>query len=199
MGNRVIVAGAGSSLGPMPTGAQLSLFVGGTAVFALLPGPGMRHVLARGLRHGWADGVWAAAGVALGTVMYAAVASLGLAAVSAASPRAFTVVRIVGVAALVLLGSHALFGRSQGGARAGRSLTQGIRTVRTPLFLVAFLSQFGQQGDGALVFVLLGLTVVLVTLVVDVTVACCAGALGVRLAAHACQAVSGPVAVAARY
>jgi threonine/homoserine/homoserine lactone efflux protein len=174
----------------MPTGTEWLFFLGGTAVFALLPGPGMLHVLARGLRGGRTEGLRSVVGTALGSVVQVAAVSLLLSAVLVASAEAVTAVRIVGVAYLVLLGLHALFGRSRGVVPASRRgvLTQGVVSEvvrpRTALFLLAFLPYFVPEGAGGgpLVFVLPGLLVVAVVLAVHVTVACCAAGLGAALA-----------------
>lgn len=176
----------------MPTGAEWLVFLGSTAVFAMLPGPGILYVLARSLRGGRAEGFRCAVGTALGAMVHVTAASFGLSAVLAASAEAFTVIKVVGAAYLVLLGLQTLFGRSHGAAgvpaRTRRGpITQGVLTEvfnpKTAVFFLAFLPHFVHSG-GPLVFLLLGMIVVAMALVADLVVATSAGALSVRLAAR---------------
>ena len=178
----------------MPTGAEWLVFLGSTAVFALLPGPGILYVLARGLRGGRSEGFRSAIGTAMGAMVHVTAASFGLSAVLSASAQAFTVIKIIGAGYLVLLGLHTLFGRSKGetpaGSRARRGpIVQGVLTEvfnpKTALFFLAFLPHFVHAGPGGpLVFILLGLIVVAMALVVDLVVAASAGTLGAKLAAR---------------
>src|SRR6266567_267915 len=179
----------------MPTGAEWLVFLGSTAVFAMLPGPGILYVLARGLRGGRSEGFRSAVGTAMGAMVHVTAASFGLSAVLATSAQAFTVVKIIGGGYLVLLGLHSLFGRTKGetpvSSRSRRGpIVQGVLTEafnpKTALFFLAFLPHFvnAGKGGGPLVFILLGLIVVAIALVVDLAVAASAGALGTKLAAR---------------
>jgi threonine/homoserine/homoserine lactone efflux protein len=179
----------------MPDGAEWLVFLGSTAVFAMLPGPGVLYVLARSLRGGRSEGFRSATGTALGAMVHVMAASFGLSAVLAASAQAFTVIKFIGGGYLVLLGLHTLFGRTRGetpvrpGVRRG-AIVAGVLTEvfnpKTALFFLAFLPHFvhPERGGGPLVFILLGLVVVAMALVVDLAVAAGAGTLGAKLAAR---------------
>jgi threonine/homoserine/homoserine lactone efflux protein len=82
---------------------------------AMSPGPDfvivLRSVLTAGRRAGMACG----AGIAAGVLVWAAVTSLGVASLLAASAVAFTVVKLVGAAYLVFLGVQALLAARRGG------------------------------------------------------------------------------------
>lgn len=82
---------------------------------AMSPGPDfviiLRSVLAGGRRAGMA----CAAGIASGVLAWAVVTSAGIAGLLAASAVAFTVVKLVGAAYLVLLGVQALLAARRGG------------------------------------------------------------------------------------
>ena len=87
---------------------RLLPFLGVVAVITLIPGPDMALVLRNGVRGGtaaaWATGLGCCTGIAL----WGITSVLGLAALLAASGRAFDVLRIAGAAYLAVLGLGAL-------------------------------------------------------------------------------------------
>jgi hypothetical protein len=91
-----------------------SAFVLASLVLAATPGPGVIYIVARTLAQGRRAGLVSLAGVALGNLANAVGASIGLAALFAASALAFTVVKYAGAAYLVYLGVKAL---GEGAAR----------------------------------------------------------------------------------
>lgn len=177
----------------MPTSAEWLVFLSASALFAILPGPGVLYVLARSLRGGRADGVRSVVGNGIGASVHVLAAAFGLSAVLATSATAFTVVKLAGAAYLVYLGVRALLDRepatvelTPGGPRRG-ALRQGILVEalnpKTALFFLAFLPHFvhPESAPAPLVFVVLGLIAVAMTVVVDLVVALFAGALSSRL------------------
>src|SRR5215217_3116809 len=68
----------------------------------------MLYVAARSASEGRAAGVASAFGIAAGTLMHIALVAAGLAALLAAVPVAYTIVRLAGAAYLVWLGTRAL-------------------------------------------------------------------------------------------
>lgn len=70
---------------------------------ALTPGPNMVHLAARSVSQGTRAGFIALSGTAVGFVVYLVAASLGLAALFAAVPAAFLVVKFAGVIYLAYL------------------------------------------------------------------------------------------------
>jgi threonine/homoserine/homoserine lactone efflux protein len=126
---------------------------------AMSPGPDfvivLRNVMTAGRRAGMACG----AGIASGVLAWAVVTSVGIAGLLAASAVAFTVVKLVGAAYLVLLGVQALLAARRGGyeqakepvgAQAGHgavaAFRQGLLTnlfnPKVAVFFVALWPQF---------------------------------------------------------
>src|SRR5882724_3619776 len=93
---------------------MLVLFAVTTTVAMVTPGPDMLFILGCGMRGGPRAGLLATAGVATSEVVHVTVAAAGLAALLAAVPVAFAVVRIVGAAYLIYLGVQMIRQRSSG-------------------------------------------------------------------------------------
>jgi threonine/homoserine/homoserine lactone efflux protein len=130
-------------------------FTGASLVLALIPGPAVVYLLTQTLSHGRRAGLASVGGVALGNLVNAAAALLGLAAILKASETAFTVVKLLGALYLVFLGLRALQARSTSPAlvAAGKSAARHQSVFRdgvlvaafnpkTTLFFAAFLPQF---------------------------------------------------------
>jgi threonine/homoserine/homoserine lactone efflux protein len=180
----------------VPTSTDWLIFLGASALFALIPGPGMLYVLARSLRGGRADGVRSTLGNALGALGHVLAAAIGLSALLAASATAFTVVKLLGAAYLCYLGVRALLERDhtrlEPARRGHRSavlsgVLSELLNPKTALFFVAFLPHFvhPDRAPAPLVFALLGLIAVAMAVTVDLLVALGAGTLGARLMADA--------------
>jgi threonine/homoserine/homoserine lactone efflux protein len=145
----------------LPPWPLLLAFLGAALVLALTPGPAVLYIVARTLSQGRRAGLASVAGVALGNLMNAAVASLGLAVVLLASELAFAAIRYAGAAYLVWLGVQALRGPRNGNAAmpspatvpAWRVFRQGavvaLLNPKTTLFFAAFLPQFIDPARGA--------------------------------------------------
>lgn len=164
---------------------QLLPFLATAMLITLAPGPDNLMVLSLGIANGRKPGMLFGLGCALGCIHHTVLAALGVSALLAASPTAFTLLRLAGGAYLIYLGQQAL---RSGGTRfaAGsatasqpyrRYLIRGILASainpKVVLFFLAFLPQFvvparGQPGlqiallgglftlQGALLFSLLG-------------------------------------------
>lgn len=154
----------------MPDLHSLLLFATAGLALNLTPGPDMLYVAARSASEGRAAGVASAFGIAAGTLVHIALVAGGLAAILAAVPVAYTVVRLAGAAYLVWLGTRALV-RPRGVASEG-ALTpasrwevfrQGVVTnvlnPKVALFFLAFMPQFvdPSRGSAALQVLALGL------------------------------------------
>lgn len=141
----------------LPHGTALYAFLVATLVLALTPGPGVVFIVARTLAQGRTAGLASVAGVALGNLSNAVGASIGLAALFAASSLAFTVVRWAGAAYLIWLGIQALRQPSTASnaapprAVAPRRLFRdgffvALLNPKTTLFFAAFIPQFLHPG-----------------------------------------------------
>jgi len=180
----------------MPDAAHLIAFAVAATTIALIPGPGMLYVLARSLGGGRDEGLRSTAGTGIGGLVHVAAAAAGLSAIIATSATAFTVVKYLGAAYLIWLGSKALFSRNHeappGSARGtapatSNALRQGVLTEvlnpKTALFFLTFLPQFCQPENGlvAVQVLVLGAVSVGLNTLVDVAVAFAAGGISRRL------------------
>ena len=135
-----------------PSLPLLTAFLAAALALAVTPGPGVVYIVTRTLAQGRASGLASVAGVALGNFCNAAAASLGLAALLAASATAFDVLRYAGAAYLCFLGIQVLRRNAasapEPASLAGhwRVLGQGFAVAllnpKTTLFFAAFLPQF---------------------------------------------------------
>jgi threonine/homoserine/homoserine lactone efflux protein len=160
--------------------------LGGVVLLAAMsPGPDFaivtRNAMISGRRAGMACGV----GIAVGVFAWAVVTALGIAGLLAASAVAFTAVKLVGAAYLVLLGIRALLAARRGdydsnddgvphipGARTTGTLAafrQGLVTnllnPKVAVFFVALLPQFLPTSATAVDHLWLGVVAAGVTLI----------------------------------
>jgi threonine/homoserine/homoserine lactone efflux protein len=145
----------------MLTPEQLLAFLLAAIAVTASPGPDNLMVLGVGMSKGRRYGVAFGLGCALGCLSHTLLAVLGVSALIAASPLAFTVLKVGGGLYLVWLGVQAL--RSRGGARAadagaGHVTVQGLflRGVfanainpKVVLFFLSFLPQFVVPAQGS--------------------------------------------------
>ncbi|MFC6885810.1 MULTISPECIES: LysE family translocator [Actinomadura] len=164
-----------------------------TIVAMITPGPDMLFILGCGMRGGPRAGLLATAGVATSEVVHVAVAAAGLAALFAAVPTAFAVVRIVGAAYLIYLGVQMIRHRKgvqdeldeqTGGMPGRRAYLNGLLTnllnPKMVTFTIAFLPQFidPRLGHVWLQFAILGAVLVVAEFIVDGLVGVLAGRIG---------------------
>lgn len=170
----------------MPVDPHLLLaFLVTTAIAMVTPGPDMLFVLGCGMRGGPKAGLLATAGVATSEAIHVAVAAAGLAALFAAVPVAFTVVRVAGAAYLVYLGVQAIRNRKPLVERkSDRAYLSGLLTnllnPKMVTFTIAFLPQFIDPARGHvwLQFAVLGAIMIVFEFLVDGTVGVLAGRVG---------------------
>lgn len=149
---------------------DLWLFVVSGLLLNLTPGADTLFIATRSAALGWRLGVAATLGICTGCLVHVLAAALGLSAILATSPLAFTVVKWVGAAYLVYMGLHLLLQRQQVG-QAPRALApaswssvfvQGFLTnvlnPKVALFFLAFVPQFiaPAAAQKALAFLVLG-------------------------------------------
>src|SRR5688572_23521474 len=91
-------------------------FLAVAAVAVVVPGPDTFVVLRTSLADGARAGTWAAAGSAVGNLVWGAASVLGVAALLHTSATAFSALKLLGAAYLVVLGVQAL--RRRRSARA---------------------------------------------------------------------------------
>jgi threonine/homoserine/homoserine lactone efflux protein len=149
------------------------LFIATAVVLVLTPGQDTFFILGRSIASGRSAGIAAALGITVGSIGHTLLAALGLSALLATSPYAFTVVKFAGAAYLFYIGVRALLSRSNGlpgeGANAsddGRwpAFRQGIVTnllnPKVALFFLALMPQFISADSNYKVaaFIVLGLS-----------------------------------------
>ena len=155
----------------MLTPEQLLAFLAAAILLTLSPGPDNMMVLGIGMAKGRARGVAFGIGCALGCLSHTLLAAIGVSALIAASPTAFTLLKVCGGLYLAWMGFNAI--RSRGGAGASRAegVTESPRTLflrgvlanainpKVALFFLSFLPQFvvAQRGGANLQTALLGL------------------------------------------
>lgn len=139
---------------------QLFGFLTAALLITASPGPDNLMVLGMGVARGRKYGIAFGLGCALGCLSHTLLAVIGVSALIAASPVAFTALRIAGGLYLVWLGLNAL--RSHGGARvevvqAGEQSLVGLFfkgvlanaiNPKVVLFFLSFLPQFAIPANG---------------------------------------------------
>ncbi|MFE9581658.1 LysE family translocator [Nocardia sp. NPDC006044] len=176
----------------MPVDQNLLLaFMATTFIAMITPGPDMLFVLGCGMRGGPRAGLLATAGVATSEAIHVAVAAAGLAALFAAVPVAFTVVRVLGAGYLIYLGVQAIRRRSslpsedeRVGVSGRKAYLSGLFTnllnPKMVTFTIAFLPLFIDPSRGQiwLQFVILGAIMIVFEFLVDGAVGVLAGRIG---------------------
>jgi threonine/homoserine/homoserine lactone efflux protein len=150
---------------------SLALFLAAGLALNFTPGPDMLYVAARGASEGRAAGIVSALGIGVGTLVHIALVAGGLAALLAAVPVAYLIVRLGGAAYLIYLGIRALRASPSSTEAAtelqpaslGAIFRQGVLTnvlnPKVALFFLAFLPQFidPSRGHPAFQVIVLGL------------------------------------------
>ncbi|GAB7128327.1 LysE family translocator [Silvimonas sp. JCM 19000] len=139
--------------------AQFYGFLAAALLITLSPGPDNLMVLGMGMARGRKQGIAFGLGCALGCLFHTALATLGISALIAASPLAFSVFKVAGGLWLIWLGIQAW--RSRGGAHAaahatqespwrlfGKGLLANAINPKVVLFFLAFLPQFVLAAHG---------------------------------------------------
>jgi threonine/homoserine/homoserine lactone efflux protein len=177
--------------------ATLLVFVGAALALLLVPGPAVLYIVARSVHQGRSAGLASVLGIHVGTLVHIVAATIGLSALVVSSATAFTVVKLLGAAYLVVLGIRTLLGRDEPADVAGapargrrRDFAEGIvvnvLNPKTALFFLAFLPQFvdPESGSPALQILVLGVVFMVLGLVTDSAWALAAGTAGGWLRGH---------------
>src|SRR5918996_575922 len=145
---------------------QIAAFTVAATLVTLSPGADMALVARRAVTDGWRRASVTSAGIVTGLLVHATASAVGISAILVRSATAFTVLKVVGAAYLVVLGVLTL--RAAGRAaerpvearapRSGRtSFAQGfLNNVLNPkpaLFYLAFVPQFVEPGDPAVTLI----------------------------------------------
>lgn len=169
-----------------------AVFMAGALALNLTPGPDMAFVLAQSAGGGARNGIAAALGIGAGTLFHMTLAAFGLAALFAAWPLAFDIVRYAGAAYLVWIAIGMFrnpphLGGAVREANAWQAFRQGVLTnvlnPKVAMFFIAFLPQFVSRSAGPawLQILLLGIAFDISGTLVNVAVAFGSGRLAERL------------------
>jgi threonine/homoserine/homoserine lactone efflux protein len=124
----------------LPPAPLLSGFLLASLILAMTPGPAVFYLLTRSVIQGRASGLASAAGVALGSLCNALAATLGLAALLALSPLAFSLVKYVGAGYLLWLGLRALRAGESGAALTATLTNTSLPHILRDAFMVALFN-----------------------------------------------------------
>ena len=176
---------------------QFSAFLAVAVLITLAPGPDNLMVLSLGMARGRRAGVAFGFGCALGCLNHTLLAALGVSALIATSPPAFTALKIAGGLYLVWLGVQAIRNaraKSQPSRDAAaddkpqalfvRGLVANAINPKVILFFLAFLPQFVEaaRGHAGWQIAQLGLVFTVETAIIFAAIGWFAGSIGERLA-----------------
>lgn len=151
----------------MPTWDVLIAFFGVSVLLGLSPGPDNLFVLVQSAQRGWRVGLCVVLGLCIGVVGHTAAVALGLAAVVAASPMLFTVLKVCGAAYLLYMAWGAwrapveISETAQAHAQRdvltlqsalgwiGRGVVMNLTNPKVLIFFLAFLPQFADPARGS--------------------------------------------------
>jgi threonine/homoserine/homoserine lactone efflux protein len=140
-------------------------FLAMAAIATVIPGPDTVVVLRTALVGGARAGTFAAAGSAVGNVLWGSASALGVAAVLATSATAFSAIKLAGAAYLLVIGAQALRAAIRGETLAApgserrgpsraaafrRGLASDLLNVKVGLFWTALVPQFVGAGSSPL-------------------------------------------------
>ncbi len=174
----------------MPSTHAFAVFVPAALVLLAIPGPAVLYVVATSVEGGRRNGLLSVAGVHLGSLVHVVAAVAGLSALIVSSAVAFSTVKYVGAAYLIVVGIRKWLERDEVSEpvsrppRSGRRVfTQGVvvnvLNPKTALFFLAFLPQFVDRDRTVWTQIAtLGLCWVVLGLVSDGTWALAGGTVG---------------------
>ncbi|MFV0474941.1 MAG: LysE family translocator [Pikeienuella sp.] len=140
-----------------PDAATLAAFLAASLALNFTPGADLMFALASGASGGPRAAVAASLGINLGVAVHVALAALGLAALIAANPAAYDLIRYVGAVYLIWLAVQIWRAPppapgEESRAALGRIVLRGFATnilnPKTMLFIFAFLPQFADPARG---------------------------------------------------
>jgi threonine/homoserine/homoserine lactone efflux protein len=177
----------------MPTGSTIALFSLAAIALAVVPGPAVAYIVTQSVDKGRRAGIVSALGIASGGLVHVAAATVGLSALIASSAAAFTAVKLVGAAYLIVVGIRRILARDEPEPAVeveetrlrrlyGQGVVVNVLNPKTALFFLAFLPQFvDRHGSVALQVAVLGLVFASIALLSDLAYAVLADALAGRL------------------
>ncbi|MDB6146743.1 MAG: Lysine exporter protein [Spartobacteria bacterium] len=153
---------------------DFALFVVSGILLNLTPGPDTAYILGRSIAQGRSAGFASALGIMVGSIFHTCAAALGLSALLGTSAFAFTIIKLIGGAYLLFLGTKMIldrgeqlhlpsgFRRSTTAAAFRQGILTNILNPKVALFFLAFLPQFIDPASTTKIpaFLVLGFTFV---------------------------------------
>jgi threonine/homoserine/homoserine lactone efflux protein len=143
----------------VPSASAIALFCLASFALAVVPGPAVTYIVTQSIDKGRRAGLVSALGVASGGLVHVAAATIGLSALIASSATAFTTVKLVGAAYLIVIGIRRILSGEEDAevqvvpTRHRRLYMQGavvnVLNPKTALFFLAFLPQFVDASQGS--------------------------------------------------
>jgi threonine/homoserine/homoserine lactone efflux protein len=177
----------------VPSPTTLALFSLAAFALAVVPGPAVTYIVTQSVDKGRRAGIVSALGISAGGLVHVAAATVGLSALVASSATAFTTVKLVGAAYLIITGIRRILAQEEPADEEpdpaslqrlfGQGVVVNILNPKTALFFLAFLPQFVSTSGGpvALQVALLGLLFVGIAALSDCAYALLADLLAGRL------------------
>jgi threonine/homoserine/homoserine lactone efflux protein len=177
----------------VPSGSAIALFCLASIALAVVPGPAVTYIVTQSIDKGRRAGLVSALGVASGGLVHVAAATIGLSALIASSATAFTTVKLVGAAYLIVVGTRRILSHDDDTEIVAeptphrRLYVQGVvvnvLNPKTALFFLAFLPQFvdASRGSVAAQVAVLGVLFALIALTSDAAYALLADLLAGKL------------------
>jgi threonine/homoserine/homoserine lactone efflux protein len=174
----------------MPSTHAFAVYIPAALVLLAIPGPSVLYIVATSVEGGRRHGLLSVAGVHLGSLVHVVAAVAGLSALIVSSAIAFSTVKYVGAAYLIVVGIRKWLERDEPvdlpvrTARSGRRVfAQGavvnVLNPKTALFFLAFLPQFVDRDRTVWTQIaVLGLVWVVLGLMSDGAWALAGGAVG---------------------
>lgn len=121
---------------------QLLLFVAAGLLLNLTPGPDVLYIVSNALRGGARVGLVAALGITTGCFIHIFAAAVGVSALMAASATAFTLLKWLGAAYLVVVGVRLLFSKADGAIKLEAPCEDSTRATDRKTYKLVFLRGF---------------------------------------------------------
>lgn len=172
------------------------LFVGASIVLCIVPGPDMIFLLGRTIAQGRKAGIIAALGINTGAYVHLLAAALGISAILATSALAFTLLKWIGAAYLIYLGVRILISKqsalvidseknsvTKNSSIFWQGFLSDVLNPKVAIFFLAFLPQFveAHSPNRLLHIILLGCTVNVIAIIINVVLVLLAGMLTLKL------------------
>ena len=156
------------------------LFSAAALALLVFPGPSVLYIISRSVGQGRRAGLASVLGIHTGSLVHVIAATVGLSALLVSSATAFTIVKYVGAAYLIVLGIRQILDRrhvpESGEPEAvsfrriyGQGVVVNVLNPKTAGFFFAFLPQFvdPDRGSTALQIFIFGMTFIALGLLSD--------------------------------